>query len=1088
MDFKILGLLEVTAGQRRLAVHGARQQIVLMTLLLSANKVVPMGRLIEAVYGQDEPPTARSQVQIGISSLRRLFAVSGSEEVITTHAYGYVVRVGDGQLDSTRFEKLVGAARAARASGHLELAVASYRDALRLWRGPAAEGVDSQLVRVAASRLDELRISANEDRIELELDLGRHHELVAELTELAVAYPLRERLRGQLMLSLYRCDRTAEALQVYQDTRRSMVDELGIEPGDRLHRLQRAVLTADPALDLPAVQNRFQAVSVQVPNLLPADIADFMGRAEQVAEISRHLVSPDDEARLAVPVIAIAGKGGVGKTTLAVHVSHRLAGHFPDGVLYADMHGGAPHSVSAWQVLERFLRALGLRGAHIPATIDERAEMYRNMLANRRVLILLDDVLSERDVVSLLPGDSTAAVLVTSRSRLTGLPGAHHLEIDVFGADDSMGLLARIAGASRIQSEAAAAAAVAEQCGRLPLALRIAGARLAARPHWSVQQLVDCLADETHRLDELRHGGMGIRPSISFTYESIDEQARLLFRRLAMLDMPSFSGWLSAALLGVPLATAEKLLDDLVNAQLVEVTGCGSSAACQYRFHDLIRVFARERLVLEDPPAERKAALGRALSALLCVAEQAHRRYFGGDFVRIRGDAQSWSPPLSVIDQLVEDPLAWYERERLALVSSVRQAAHAGLVELCWSLAVSSVPLFESRVYLDEWRETHEIALQATRKEHHVHGEAAILYSTGSLHIMQQRFDLALQELTDAMRLFEKSDDRYGAALAIRHIAYLDRLGGRRDQAMVGYEQALAVFRETDDLIGMAYVLQGMAQVKLEENEFSAAMDLLSEGLALCQTARCDRIEAQVIHRAGEACLLMGDPINAIRKFGEVLSIARGVGDPIGEAYALQGMGVAESRQGHFDKAREALQSALELAIRVGERFVQGRIILAMSELALVSGDYSQATVHGKHAVTLFGGLKVPLYQAQALGLLTRAHRALGDAAAAQETAREAGLLHATLGSGSLRDAGPDLLLPRRVGREDLPQRTWPIRITLQLFGIAKGDFFEPDSVLPACTGDVQVPVNDGLGTEPHVPVGRALGAAPLGELLMRQD
>ena len=274
-----------------------------------------------------------------------------------------------------------------------------------------------------------------------------------------------------------------------------------------------------------------------VPSLLPTDIADFTGRASRSSRSDRHLIrAAGEKERLAVPVVVITGKGGVGKTSLAVHAAHGVAAHFPDGQLFADLHGGASHPVGPMQVLERFLRALGVPGPQIPEGLDERAEVYRNLLADRKVLVVLDDAVGESQVSPLLPGSGAAAVIITSRSRLAGLAGATHVEVNVFDAGKSLDLLARIAGDDRVQTQSQAAAEVAEQCGHLPLALRIAGARLAARPHWSIQQLADRLADETRRLDELSHGDMGIRPSISLSYDSASEQARRLFRRLALLD------------------------------------------------------------------------------------------------------------------------------------------------------------------------------------------------------------------------------------------------------------------------------------------------------------------------------------------------------------------------------------------------------------------------------------------------------------------------------------------------------------------------------------------------------------------------
>lgn len=979
LEFRILGSLEVSGDQRPADLGGARQQIVLATLLLSPNRIVPLERLVEALYGGHPPATSRSQAQNAISALRRSFAEHGDDTIIATNAQGYVIRVGDGQLDSQRFAELVAAARDAKDAGHPGRAVASYREAQRLWRGDALAGIDSYHVRLAAHHLDEQRVVCTEDRIRLELELGRHHEMVGELTELVTQYPLREQLREYLMLALYRCGRTADALQAYRDTRRVLIEELGIEPRERLRRLEYAILTGDPALALASgeIANGSAAGHADAepslpaaPHMLPADVADFTGRAEQIETIREHLLGAVGRPRLAVPIVAISGKGGAGKTSLAVHAAHGIGAEFPDGQLFADLHGGS-EPVSPMKVLDRFLRALGLAGTQVPETLEERAEAYRGLLADRKVLVLLDNAATEAQIAPLLPGGPAQAVIVTSRCRLAGLAGAAHIDVDVFDADKSVELLTRIAGSERVASCPGAAAEIAALCGHLPLALRIAGARLSARQHWSVQQLVDRLSDEARRLDELRYGDMAIRASISLSYEGTSEQARRLLRRLAILELPAFSDWVPAALLDEPFADAEDLLDELVSARLIETTTVAAHG--QYHLHDLIRLFARERLAAEEPAAERHAALERVLEALLGLAQEAHRRHYGGDFVCLDIGTRPWTLPDHLVRRLTADPMAWYDRERLTLLAGVRQAAEAGLTGLCWKLALSSVTLYESRFYLDDWRETHEIAMEAVKRAGDERGEAAMHYSTGTLCMVEQRFRCAREHFREAARIFEAIADDQGVALVIRHIAFLDRMSGRHDDAVRNYERALSLFRAGGDRVAAAYVLQSLAEVRLARDEVSAAQDMLAEALRLSQSVRSGRVEAQVLYRIGEARLLSGEPHRAAEAFDRALTKVRKDGDPLGEAYALQGIGVARVRQGENAAGRAALERAMDLARSLSDRLIEGRVLLGMSELAIAADDPAEAVVHAEHAAGIFRSAGTPLYEAQAMTSLSRA-------------------------------------------------------------------------------------------------------------------
>ncbi|MGW0810985.1 BTAD domain-containing putative transcriptional regulator [Nonomuraea sp. NPDC002799] len=966
---------------------GTRQQTAMALLLLDTGRAVSMARLMEAVYGDDPPTTSRAQIQICISALRRLFASRGRPDIIITQPQGYAVSVPDDEYDARRFEILIAQARKKRKERKLDEAVTRYREALALWRGPALEGIQSRLVQSMALRLDEDRVSANEDCIDLELDLGRHHELVSELTALVEEQPLRERLRGQLMLALYRSGRQAEALQAYRRARQTIVDELGIEPNEQLQQLEHAILTSAPSLNPPAPAPSVVLtpdVQQAVPRLLPTDIADFSGRTKQVDEILERLVTvAGDRSGYAVPIIALVGKPGIGKSTIAVHASHRVAEHYPDGQLFADLHAGSSRPVSPRHVLERFLRALGVRGEAMPEGLEERAEMYRALLADRRVLTVLDDVGSESQVLPLLPGAHSSAVIISSRSRLAGLPGAIHIDVEIFDSAQSLDLLSSIAGAERVQSEPEATMALATLCGHLPLALRIAGARLAARPHWSVEQLVDRLLDETRRLDELKHGDMGIRASISLTYESVGEDARRLFRRLAILDSPIFSAWTAVALLDRRIDEGQDLLDELADAQLVETTGTGRGLHTQYRFHDLIRVFARERLAAEETAAERGAALARVLSGLLSLVDAARRREYE-DWMLL-GAPMAWSLPDALVERLVEEPLAWFERERTNLVSGIRQAAQAGFTEICWGLAIGAATFFQSRVYFDDWRDTQRIALAAAREAGDRRGQAIMLYNTGGLASSEQRYDDARHDLESAIDLFAEIGDERGLGVVLANRGYLDLMTGRFEEAATHFERALELSRRSGSPSITIYVLNNLAQVKLECDDAEAAARLLSEARELVPQGVGSRVQSLVLFRLGQAHLRQDEPRRAVEVLEEALAAIQETGDPRGEAYVLHCMGLAWLNLGEFEEAGSRLRHALLLANTSGDRLAKGRALAGLSELLLAEGNPAEAVTCLGQALEQFGMVSVPLDEARVLSMLGDAHAALGHVEESRE-------------------------------------------------------------------------------------------------------
>lgn len=598
MLYRILGPLEVARDTEPLPL-APRQRVVLSMLLLEPNRVVTVDRLVDAVWDAAPPPTAKEQIRICVSSIRRRMNAGGMPNPIVTRPPGYFIQATEENLDLLAFESLVSSSRAEVARHRHVEAVSAFRRALALWRGKPLSGMNSQLIESISTALDGRRLAVVEEYVTTQLRIGHprepayEQELISELTELVAANPFRERLRAQLMIALYQAGRRAEALETYRAGRRLFVAKLGLEPSDELVRTEQAILRGDTEIALGPGANVASAPAVTtVPRLLPPDTGDFVGRTGLVTRLRQVLAEPRADAHT-VRLAAVYGRPWLGKTSFVVHVAHLASGEFPDGQLFVNL-GGSSAALEPGEVLGRFLGALGVAGSAIPDTTDERVEMYRNLVGNRRMLVVLDDAASERQVLPLLPGSPHCAVVITSRVRPTNLPGATLVRVGSMSLPDSVELLTKALGPDRVREQSAELTRLAELGAGEPLVLRLAAARLAARPHWPVGRLVGRMS-EGRRLTELSHGGLDLTVTIRQAYDRLGGQAQRLLRRVSLLSTAGFAGWVCAPILAVAEDDADDALAELVNAGLLDVEG---DADGQVRFHlrGVLRTFARERL------------------------------------------------------------------------------------------------------------------------------------------------------------------------------------------------------------------------------------------------------------------------------------------------------------------------------------------------------------------------------------------------------------------------------------------------------------------------------------------------------------
>ncbi|HEX5120255.1 MAG TPA: tetratricopeptide repeat protein [Pseudonocardiaceae bacterium] len=918
--FGLLGPVEVTAGNRLVDIGAARQRCVLAVLLLDANRGISVDQLIERVWGGRRlPERPRKAAQIYVSLLRT--ALAGIDGVaIVRRPDGYLIELDERCVDVHAFRRSVDQARAC---GEDDRAAGLFERALGMWRGEVFGELDTPWLADVRASLNQQRHTVERDLTDVQLRRGRHGLVLAQLSLWAREHPLDERLAGQLMLALFRSGRQADALDAYRRVRERLADELGTGPGHALHELHQRILTDDPSLDVGPVSIR----SV-VPRQLPAAPRWFTGRR---AEVDSLLGDSESGTGGVVVISAIDGMAGVGKTALAVHTAHRLAGRFPDGQLFVDLHGyteGCQPRTSG-EALDRLLCALGVPPERIPHDVEDRAALYRQRLADTRTLIVLDNATDEAQVRPLLPGGSGCLVLVTSRRRLKGLD-SRTLSLDVLPSSDALALVEAVTG-----RELPELAEITELCGRLPLALRIAAALLRHRPAWSAALLAGLLRDQHQRVSTLSDGERDLGAVFALSYRSLDDARQRFFRLLGLIPGPDTDAHAAAALAGTDQDTAARELEGLVDHNLLIPHAPG-----RYRMHDLIRLHARA-LAHDDP--DRDAALERLLDHYQHTANRADSlvtRFPGPEVAGSLPDADAaW---------------AWLRAERANLLAALRHAIVRDHAERIVALTAGLATL----LHVDgPWTEAISLHIMATAAARHVGdrpGQARALTWLGDVRGATGDFSGAIRDLRDALHLSRDMADHRAQANALTRLGQIRGFTGDHSGAIRDLRQALELCQRLGERRGQSNALTMLGQIRGMSGDLPSAAHDLRAALDLARDLGDRRGQANALNRLGQIQRRTGDYRGALRDLHDALNLHRHLGDRTGEAVALACIGEVRGLLGDHPAAIRDLCAALDLFQRLGERHGQANTLTMLGQIRGRTGDHPGAIRDLRTGLDLF--------------------------------------------------------------------------------------------------------------------------------------
>jgi DNA-binding SARP family transcriptional activator len=926
MRFGVLGSLQVIAGDSDEpgVVSAARLRALLAVLLWRANQPVPVDELAELVWDGAPPGGAPEATRALVMRLRRRLDKRAAARIVT-RAPGYAIEVSGGELDAWRFETLTQKAGAAVHAGRWAAAARTAAEALGLWRGTPLMDIASQILRDQwVPQLEQLHVQALEWRIEADLHESRHEQLIPELRDLTIRHPLREHFHGQLMLALAKSGRQAEALTVYQEARRVLANELGIDPGTGLRRLQERILARDASLMTPPTAAEASLATAGpdgpvpgsdregvVPRQLPAPVQPFIGREAELAELDGLLERVDGPAT--VVISAIAGTAGVGKTALAVHWAHQIAERFPDGQLYANLRGFDPtgNPTPAATAIRALLDALEVPAKRIPASLDAQSGLYRSLMAGRRMLLVLDNARDAEQVRPLLPGSAGCLVVVTSRSDLAGLAAveaAHSLRLGLLTDAEAHALLAARLGPARIDAEPGAAAELVRLCARLPLALVIAAARAAARPRFRLRAFTGELADARNRLDALDTGDAlaSVRAVFSWSAGSLPAPVARMFGLLGLHPGPDIAVPAAASLAGVPLPQARAALAALADAGLTAEHSPG-----RFSLHDLLRAYAAEQARAHGSDSANREAVGQVLDHYLHTAHAAALLLNPSREPITLTLARPGVTPEHVVGD--QQAIAWFEAEHHVLLSAATLAAETGFDTHAWQLPWAMTTFLDRRGHWHDYAAIQRTALAAATRLGDQAGQAAARRLLAHSCVLLGDCDQARAHLADCLRLCRQLGDRAGEARAHQTLCFVAERQADYVGALGHAEQFLTLLRLIDDRAGQASALNNVGWCHALLGDYQRARAFSQQALALHRDLGNRYGEAHAWDSLGYAEHQLGRLNEAAAHYEHALDIIRDLGDHYSEATTLTHLGDTRHASGDPQGAQDAWQQALAI-------------------------------------------------------------------------------------------------------------------------------------------------------------------------------